>query len=353
MLPEPEWRTGVEVELLAPRGRTRADVAAAIAEAAGGAVRAVFHRDSEPSAVPGMAAFRHLTRGFDVVDADGAPLCSVVDDVTIVADLDRHAPALPGWHRVVTDDPRLLHLLARTCDPAAGLDHVLDPVAELFGTTVTRAGAVRRVADADGASVAMAAPLPGERHRPAEIVTPPLDADHAAALERLLRPARELGCTVPVEAAVHLHYDAAPFRTPVALANVVALVEGWRDALWRLFGTNRACRRLAPPPRPLVDLVPVLRGLGTWEEAVAAVGGIELSKYSDVNLRNVLRAPATGDTLEIRILPGSGSAAGIVGHAALVEGLLQRCLLAEPLPAPGGSVEDDLAVLRRWGRREW
>jgi hypothetical protein len=351
-VPELEWRTGVEIELLAPRGATRADVARAVAAAAGGAVRPVFHRDSEPSAVPGMRAFRHLTRGFEVLDADGAPLCSVVDDVTVVADLDRHAAPLPGWHRVVTDDPRLLHLLARVCDPAADLADVLVPVAGLFGTSVVRTGAVHKVVDADGASVAMAAPLPGERHRPAEIVTPPLVADHRAALERLLRPARELGCTVPVEAAVHLHLDAAPFRTPAAFAEVVALIEGWRDALWRLLGTNRACRRLAPPPRELVDLVPALRGMRTWDEVVAAVEGVELSKYSDVNLRGLVGRPGAHDTLEVRILPGSDDAGAVVRRAALVEGLLLRCL-AGPVPAPSGSPEDDLAVLRRWGRKEW
>lgn len=352
-MPELQWRTGVEIELLAPRGSTREDVARAVAAAAGGAVRPVFHRDSEPSAVPGMAAFRHLTRGFEVLDADGAPLCSVVDDVTVVADLDRHAVPLPGWHRVVTDDPRLLHLLSRVCDPVADLADVLEPVAGLFGTSVVRTGAVRKVVDADGASVAMAAPLPGERHRPAEIVTPPLVADHRAVLERLLRPARELGCTVPVEAAVHLHLDAAPFRTPAAFAEVVALVEGWREGLWRLLGTNRACRRLAPPPRQLVDLVPALRGMRTWDEVVAAVEGVELSKYSDVNLRGVVGSPGAHDTLEIRILPGSDDAAAIVRRAALVEGLLLRCLEGGPLPAPSGSPDDDLAVLRRWGRREW
>ncbi|MBC8091193.1 MAG: amidoligase family protein, partial [Pseudonocardia sp.] len=166
---------GFEVELLTPRGSSRADLAHAIAYETGGTVTTVFHRDSEPSAVPGMASFRHLTRGFEVRDAEGAWTCSVVDDVTIVADLDVHAPPVPGWHRIVTDDPRLLNLLAQTCDPDADIADVLTPVAELFGTGVVRAGGgIHKVGDRDGASVAMVAPLPGERQRPAEIVTAPL-----------------------------------------------------------------------------------------------------------------------------------------------------------------------------------
>ena len=43
----------------------------------------------------------------------------------------------------------------------------------------------------------MAAPQGGERERPCEIITPPLTADHAVALEDLLGPARELGFTIP------------------------------------------------------------------------------------------------------------------------------------------------------------
>jgi hypothetical protein len=94
-----------------------------------------------------------------------------------------------SWHRIVTDDPRLLNLLAQVCDPAAPVEDVLDPVAALFGTEVTCTqrsiyGSIYKVSDRDGASIAMAAPLPGERHRPAEIVTTPLEHDHHAALDQ-------------------------------------------------------------------------------------------------------------------------------------------------------------------------
>jgi hypothetical protein len=66
VLHELESRVGFEIELLAPRGATRADLACAVAAAVGGEVALAFHRDSEPSAVPGMGAFHHLTpRGRD------------------------------------------------------------------------------------------------------------------------------------------------------------------------------------------------------------------------------------------------------------------------------------------------
>jgi hypothetical protein len=301
-----------------------------------------------------MGAFRHLTPAFDVLDAEGRPVCSVVDDVTIVADLDVRAAPLPGWHRVVTDDPRLLNLLAQVCDPAAPVDQVLAPVAALFGTEVTQTrGSIYKVSDRDGASIAMAAPLPGERHRPAEIVTTPLERDHRAVLARILGPAGELGFTVPTEAAVHLHFDAAPFRTPQAFANVVDLFSAWGEPLRALLGTNPACRRLGPPPPALVELVGTLRELDSWDDVRGKVSSVELTKYCDVNLLPVIRAPAIKDTLEVRILPGADDADEIMAQAALVEGLLQRCLVAPNLPAPAGSTPRDVRTLARWGRKEW
>jgi hypothetical protein len=339
----------VEVELLAPRGRSRGDVATAIAVATGGRVRRTFHRDSEPSAVPGMGTFRHLTPGFDVLSAAGERVCSVVDDVTLVDGLDAQAPPLPGWYRILTDDPRLLSLLAEVCDPAAPLDRVLDPVAELFGTQV-EAGRnpgdrIRKVADGEGATVALAAPMSGERHRPAEIITPPLDRCHEAALEAVLRPARDLGCVVPREAAVHVHLDAAGFRTPGALANLVTLAAHWRAPLWRMLGTNPHCRRLAPPPQALVDLVPAIRNARSWDAAVSVIADVPLSKFSDINLTALVRKPPRKDTVEVRVLPGTLSAAAAVADARLVVGLLESCRRRPELPVPTGHLDTDTRAL--------
>lgn len=347
-------RIGFEVELLAPRGRSRADLARAVAGAVGGAVVPAFHRDSEPSAVPGMGVFRHLTPRFDVVDAERRGVCSIVDDVTVVEGLDPRAAALPGWYRLLTDDARLLALLDRTCDPSAPLDHVLDPVAALFGTSVQRLGeSVRKVCDQDGRSVAMATLLVGERHRPAEIITPPVALDHDLWLERVLGPARELGFTVPVEAAVHLHFDAAPFRTPRALANLVVLFAAWRGPLHEVLGTNRACRRLGPPHDGLVHRVDALRRLDDWSEVGALLTGVELSKFCDVNLRGLLRLPASKDTVEVRILPGSLHTEKIVRAAALVEGLLERCRTIAELGPPTGRPRSDMRTLIGWGAGGW
>ncbi|WP_323132651.1 amidoligase family protein, partial [Kineococcus indalonis] len=274
------------MELLAPRGRSRRDLAAELARRAGGSVRPVFHTGSEASAAPGVERFWHLTPGFEVLDAAGAPLCRLVDDTTIVRDLDPAAAPVPGWYRVVSDDARLLRLVAAHADPAAGIASVLDPVAALFGTRTRTTGAVVRLEDGAGASIALAAPLPGERERPCEVVTPPLERDHLAALEALLAPARALGFTVPAEAAVHLHLDAAPFRDVAAFRGVVRLFGPWGAGLRHLLGTNPACRRLGAPAPQLVELAE--REWSSWEELRAAAAGTGVSKYRDVNLTGVL-----------------------------------------------------------------
>ncbi|WP_337061282.1 amidoligase family protein [Kineococcus sp. G2] len=337
-------RTGVEVELLAPRGSSRRHLAEELARRCGGSVRAVFHADSETSATAGVERFWHLTPGFEVLGADGALRCRLVDDTTITADLDPSAAPRPGWYRVLTDDARLLRLVAAHTDPAEGIGSVLEPVARLFGTRVAAVGAVFRVDDGAGASVAMAAPLPGERERPCEVITPPLERDHLAALEALLAPAREAGFTVPAEAAVHLHLDAVPFRDVEAFRGVLRLFGPWREGLRALLGTNPACRRLGPPPAALVALGE--RRWDGWGELHAAAAATAPSKFCDVNLTHVLGTRPGPPTLEVRVLPGCADGRAIVARAALVEALLERFCSGDPLPAVPGDAAAAADALR-------
>lgn len=339
-------RIGFEVELLAPAGSDRQVLADALAARHGGRVRRSFHTDSEPSAVPGVGVFRHLSPAFDVVDGDGAPVARLVDDITIVSDLAGTStrPGHRGWYRVLCDEPRLLRLIERSADPDATLSDVLAPVAELFGSRVERMRGAARVNDGAGATIAVVMPLPAGRERPCEVVTPPIAEDHGAALDGLLGTARELGFTVPAEAAVHLHLDGAPFRRTAAFANLVRLFGHWREPLWEALGTNEACRRLAPLPAELLRLVE--RDGQSWDELSAAARGIGLTKYADVNLTQLVAPRPARDTVEVRILPGALDAADIVRRAALVERLVLRCLDDTPVPRPGGdAVHDPTAAL--------
>lgn len=358
----PTQRIGYEIELIAPRGASRADLAHELARRCGGTVQRFFHTDSEPSLVPGMDHFIHLTLGFAVLAADGAPLCRLVDDITLRQDLDPQAPAPEGWYRLVSDEPRLMRLVHRWVDPNAPLHTVLDPLAEVFGVPVEHVEGIAKLDDSAGATIAMAAPLPGERERGCEIITPPISQDHEARLEQLLAVARELGFTVPAEAAVHLHLDAAPLRQVHTFANLVRLFSAWREPLWRTLGTNPRCRRLAPLPAQVVDLVsgraaaagasgsgsspdPGPRLPERWSELCGLVAPLGLAKYADVNLTSLITPRPDRDTVEIRCLPGSTDSALIARQSLLIELVLDRCRDPRPLPAPspGARLQDLLS----------
>lgn len=291
-------------------------------------MRPVWHQDSEPVPIEALGGrFLTLTQGFEVVRGSGELVCTVVDDITINSELDGRAAAPAGWIRVLTDDPRLQQLLARVCDPAGPLDHALDGVAELWNVLPERLGNIWRV-DSLGATIALALPAGGERERPCEIVTPPLTADHEVRLDELLGPARELGFTVPVEAAVHIHLDGAPFRSPAALANLIRLFGHQREALRDRLGTNPNCCRLAPLPHQLLDVV---QGTPSMADLRAAADAGKLSKFHDVNLTQLLTDSPLRDTVEIRILPGTLDAAEVIARASVIEKLLTRCLDPAPI----------------------
>ncbi|MGH8890753.1 MAG: amidoligase family protein [Acidothermaceae bacterium] len=342
-------RIGFELELLAPCGSSRRDLAGALATSCGGSLRPVWHSDSEPALVASLGGrFLHLTQGFEVVRPSGELMCALVDDVTITADLDAAAPAPAGWYRMLTDDPRLLRLLAKVSDPGGSLETSLDGAASLWGVRTERFGQIFRI-ESDGATVALAAPSGGERERPCEIVTPPIVADHEAALSELLEVASELGFTVPAEAAVHLHFDGKRFRDAGAFANVVRLFGWWREPLRALLETNPQCKRLAQLPAPLVELV---GGSPSWEELREASARGALSKFFDVNLTQLLRDDPLRDTLEVRVLPGTIDAADVLSRAALVESLLDRCCETERFPKAPAATDDAISDLRRLAEGE-
>jgi hypothetical protein len=338
-------RIGFEVELLAPRGSSRLTLADELARRCGGSVRRVWHIDSEPSPVEALGGrFLHLTIGFEVRRGTGDVLCTLVDDITIRSDLDHTAAAPAGWYRLLTDDVRFAWLLEEQCDPAAPIETVLAPVARLWDAQVETLGGVRRL-DARGATIALAASSGGERERPCEIVTPPIAAGHGDLLEELLEPARELGFTVPREAAVHLHFDGGPFRDAAALANVVRLFAHWRDPLRDRLGTNPECRRLQPLPELLVAAA---AGEPTFDELRDAANRAGLTKFYDVNLTQLFRDHPIRHTLEIRILPGGITAEEVITRAALIEALLDRCEQGPRIDPPtvGGELRSDERVGR-------
>ncbi len=318
-------KMGVEIELLAPPKRSRRDLAEAIAVQHGANVRRFFHPQVEPSKALNTPFFENLTLGFKVGDAEGNVLAQCVDDLTLQDDLDRRSPPKPGWYRIVSDDARLLRLAMLHTDAEAPLHEVLLPLARLFGTDMQEGeGGMVRVADQSGASIAIGARLPGERERPCELITPPIDTDHLNHLEALLEPARTLGFLVPAEGAIHLHFDAAPLCKASTLANLVRFLGVHSDRLKTRMGTNPNCRRMGLWPPELFELVTEKGFVDLeWEDASELLGKLNLTKYCDFNIRNFIHFVPGKHTFEVRILPVWLDPRKIVEAAALFAGILR------------------------------
>ncbi len=319
---ESPWRRlGFEIELLAPEGSSRADLAWRLAEAADGTVERIFRFGSEPSLVPGKPVFHHLSLAQRVRDAAGRELCILEDDITIVNDLNTKASPTDDWYRIIGDDRRLLRILESTIDPELSAADAMELYAKAFSLRLTHlAGGKIRLDDADGATVAIALPQGGERERVAEIVLPPQRSDIESALERVLGPARDMGFTVPAEAAVHVHLDAQPFRNSDAMSRLIRLFGQDRERLWTELQTNTKCRRVGPLPQALVDeACSGWLALQDWTELEDRLRQEELSRYSDVNLVNLLDPTQGPDTIEIRVLPGSLDASPIMERVAFLE----------------------------------
>lgn len=291
-------------------------------------LRRIFHPQSEPSEVPGRPVFHNLTLGYRVTDKTGQWVASCVDDLTLQYDLIRSAPPLEGWYRIASDDLRLLRLTMEHADAQAPISRVMEPLARLFGTTALEGpGGMVKVVDRSGASVAIAAPLPGERERPCELVTAPLEADAAETLESYLALARNLGFTAPREGATHLHFDASPFQSAATFAALVLSLAEQGDALKAQLGANPHCQRLGAWPSGLVELVrqPEFQEL-PWDQACARVLATGLSKYCDYNLLNVVGGHPEICTVEVRVLPVHLQATPIIDAASHLTELFEKVL---------------------------
>jgi hypothetical protein len=330
----PDITLGVEVELLAPRGTSRLDLAAALAARIGGSVRRGFHLDTEPSLVPGKPVFHNLTPAFITHGADGGWRYRCTDDLTLQDDLDRDRPPSTDWFRILSDDARILRLIARHVDPEADRVEVLRPVGALFGVRPEPlADGVVRLLDPAGQPLALVASLPGERERPCELVTSPTPAPELDATLRCgLDEARSLGFAAPAEGATHVHLDGRPLQDARALRRFVHLTEPVLPGLRFLLRTNPRCRRLgpwSPALRAAVD-APDFHDL-PWTEACARLTTVGLSKYVDLNLKNIVHPSPDKTTIEWRTLPVSLDPDPILRAARLFVAVMARAVGDAPL----------------------
>jgi len=203
------------------------------------------------------------------------------------------------------------------------------------------------VVDQRGGPVGMGAPLPGEGERPGEIISAPIEADHANRMEALLRAARALRFRLPREAVTHIHFDGAPLQDANTFANVIHLFGEWLPTLKALFKTTPACRRLGSWPEALYDIVghDDFRRL-QWPEAAQRLKAVPLSKYRDVNVKNVVMSVHGKTTLEVRVLPGLLHSDTILFAACVIEKMLFRAMTSSSLPRRSARKADPNDVTR-------
>ena len=346
---ELNWKIGLEIELMSPVGLSRKDLAESIAQKYDGSVHRIFYPQSEPSQVPGTQVFQNLTLGFEVFNQQGDLIVRCVDDLTLQDDLDKAQQPRPGWYRIVSDDTRLLQLVSCQSDAVYSLNQVLKPIATLFNThPETGAGGMIRVADNTGNPIAIAAPLPGERERPCELITPPISVNHFQRWEVLLEIARSLGFMIPSEGATHIHFDAEALCSARIFANLVNLLWTYGEILKQLVGTNPKCRRLGLWDYSLLELVNEsdFRQL-TWEEAKVRLRKLQFTKYCDFNLKNLVYHIPDKHTFEARIFPVWMYSEPILESAVLMEAVLNYAI-SMPKISPATLLKWDLIAVKEF-----
>lgn len=328
----PDSRTGYELELLAPEGKGRVDLAFALAERVGGAVRYGFKYQSPGRARSGTPIC-DLTPAYRVLDASTRELCTLVDDITIKDGLDRSAPTRDGLYRVVLDDLRLALWLERKAwaprpDPASTLAPLLRTFdGELLapGEPPARHPDHRAAVDPYGHTLGVVALYAGDRERPCEVVTRPFArGEREEKLALLLDTARELGFTVPKEAALHLHLDNAPWRSKPRLRQLILDFSAARPLLWEELRPNPECTRLGPLHERIVNAARDNDGAPDDQAFRRAIRSVGPTKYADINITGLTHDRPRHPTLEFRCLPMTLDAARVLERTEQVEGFLRE-----------------------------
>lgn len=297
---------GVEFEWLAPIGYSRRDYAQYIKVMTKGSLRSFWHAQVEHSFVPGKPIFHNLTQGFAVCDQKGEKIVHTVGDITIQADLDKKVPSRPEWFRIVSDDARIINLIARHApSDELDLERILSPIADLFGSKPIILDDVIRIEDKNFASIALGTGLLGERERVCEVVTGILHAPTIEDLRFFTKAAHALDFTIPKESATHIHFDATFLQNPVIFRRLVYFLDTHRLILRDLLQTNPNCVRLGEWPEELFLLLATMpMEQISWKQLQEQLKRIPLTKFCDFNIKNTVYGFPNKNTFELRILPG-------------------------------------------------
>lgn len=324
-------RTGFELELLAPRGKARRDLAEALAAKLGAGTRIEYGLKYHSDAIhASRRPVCHLTPAYRIRTSDGRVLATIVDDNTINKDLDADAPDQPELFRFVVDDLRIAIWLERhSWTHAWGLDTIFAQLTKTFDGTVLPRGVHpaqhpehRVVIDPVGHALGVVALYGGERERVSEIVTAPLwPYEREAVLDLLLETAAGLGFACPHEAALHLHLDRQPWMNTGSLKRLILGFSEARTSILETLSPNPACTKLGPFSARTIEAAGSSASMNfdAFCKLLRATGA---TKYADINILGLINEPPLHPTLEVRCLPMSMEAARIEALTREVERFL-------------------------------
>lgn len=328
-------RTGFELELLAPAGSERRNLADALAAELGSGARVEYGLKYHSDAVhASRRPVCHLTPAYRIRTSDGRVLATIVDDNTINKDLLTSAPERPDLFRFVVDDLRLAIWLERhSWTNEWTIDAILGQLCDTFDGKLLPAGVQpaqhpehRVVIDPVGHALGVVALYGGERERVSEIVTAPLwTHEREPILELLLGTAAQLGFVCPHEAALHLHMDRDPWMNTRSLRRLILGFSEARTKIIETLSPNPACTKLGPFSERVVGAAASVDEASTsfdaFRKMLRAAGA---TKYADINILGIINEPPLHPTLEVRCLPMSLDAARVESLTREVERLLDE-----------------------------
>lgn len=311
---------GLELELLAAPSQSRVTFARALARRVKGRVEFGFKYWSEGTLPDGRPLCR-LSLATRVLERDGRVLATLVDDNTLHGGL----PPSPRARTLHATDELRLALLVERLGWSARPAQRLGWVKTLFGG-FEEDGTLH---DAWGHPLVVTMEEPVAHHQVCEVVTRPLDGpgERAATVHLVLDVAAATGCTVPGTAALHAHYDAAPWRSVRALSRLILAHASQRERWWRALAPNPRCLKLGPFPDDAIKVARARRRV-PFRTFAAALQLAGVSKACDLNVLGVIEPHPRQRTLEVRCLPMSLDPVAVLGALDAAEALLAPCLRA-------------------------